>query len=230
MAYSVKTGTKPSYRRKSFIIIAVMSLLALAAVVLAIYNLIETKPLFAVSYLIAAILCLTYVTIRANTVYSTYIAADKRSVYMRRWINGFMPYAAGFPVALLREFIPSKTELIEVPISEISAVYIGTKNFIKRTAKTADGFMDELEPFEKSRDFTVKRTIQTMDIFYAETFDGDYAYMPITGFSKKSVLRLLKHINLRNQETEFHVYSRSFRGFVPVKVNAGKKENSGSNE
>lgn len=230
MAYGVKAGTKASYRRKSFIIIAIMSLIALIAVVLAIYNLIETKPLFVISYLIAAFLCLTYVVIRANTTYPTYIAADKRSIYMRRWVNGFMPYAASFPVALLREFIPAKTELIEVPISEISAVYIGTKNFIKRTAKTADGFMDDIEPFERSKDFTVKRTVQTMDIFYAETFDGDYAYMPVTGFSKKSVLRLLKHINLRNQETEFHVYSRNFRGFVPVRVNGGRKENDISNE
>ena len=136
-----------------------------------------------------------------------------------------MPYAAGFPVAVLREFIPAKTELIEVPINEISAVYIGTKNFIKRTAKTAAGFMDDIEPFEKSKDFTVKRTVQTMDILYVETFDGDYAYMPVTGFSKKAVHRLLKHINLRNQETEFQVYSRSFRGFVPIVVNSGRKEN-----
>ncbi|MDO5397107.1 MAG: hypothetical protein Q4G33_04180 [bacterium] len=226
MAYSVRAGTKPSYRRKSFVIIAVMSLIAVIAVVLAIYNLIETKPLFVISYLIAAFLCVTYVAIRANTTYSTYIAADKRSVYMRRWTNGFMPYATGFPVALLREFIPARTELIEIPISEISAVYIGTKNFIKRTAKTADDFMDKLEPFERSKDFTVKRTVQTMDIFYAETFDGDYAYMPVTGFSKKTVLRLLKHINLRNQETEFFVYSRNFRGFTPVKVN--KKEDVSS--
>ena len=222
MAYGVKAGTKPSYRRKSFIIIAIVSLIALVAVVLAVYNLIETKPLFVISYLIAAFLCLTYVVIRANTTYSTYIAADKKSVYMRRWINGFMPYAAGFPIAVLREFIPAKTELIEIPISEISTVYIGTKNFIKRTAKTAESFIDDIEPFERSNDFTVKRMIQTMDILYAETFDGDYAYMPINCFSKKAVQRLLKHINLRNQETEFYVYSRSFRGFTPIKVNSGR--------
>lgn len=224
MAYGVKALTKPSYRRKSFIIIAIMSLLALIATALAVYNLIETKPLFVISYLIAAFLCLTYVVIRANTTYTTYIAADKRSVYMRRWVNGFMPYAAGFPIAVLREFIPAKTELIEIPISEISAVYIGTKNFIKRTAKTAEGFMDDIEPFERSKDFTVKRTVQTMDIFYVETFDGDYAYMPVNSFSKKTVQRLLKHINLRNQETEFYVYSRNFRGFAPIRVNGGKKE------
>ena len=222
MAYGVKAETMASYRRKSFIIIVVVSLIALTAVVLAVYNLIETKPFFVISYLIAAFLCLTYVVIRANTTYPTYIAADKQSVYMRRWVNGFMPYAVKFPVAVLREFIPAKTELIEIPISEISAVYIGTKNFIKRTAKTAESFMDDIESFERSKDFTVKRTVQTMDIFYAETFDGDYAYMPVNGFSKKTVQRLLKHINLRNQETEFYVYSRNFRGFTPIRVN--KKE------
>lgn len=224
MAYSVKAMTKPSYRRKSFITIAILSVVALAAVILAVYNLVSNKPLFVISYLIAALLCVTYVAIRANTVYTTYAAADKRSIYMRRWDNGFMPYATKFPVAILREFIPAKTELLEIRIDEISDVYIGTKNYLKRTVKTADEFMDELEPFEKSKDFTVKRIVQTMDIFYVETFDGDYAYMPITMFSKKAILRLLKHINLRNQQTEFHIYSRAFKGFMPVSVKTASDE------
>lgn len=224
MAYSVKAMTKPSYRRKSFITIAIISVLALAAVVLTVYNLIEGKPLFVISYLIAAVLCVTYVAIRANTVYTTYVAADKRSIYMRRWDNGFMPYATKFPVAVLREFIPARTELLEIRIDEIKDVYIGTKNYLKRTVATSNEFMDELEPYEKSKDFTVKRTVQTMDILYIETFDKEYAYMPITMFSKKSILRLLKHINLRNQQTEFHIYSRAFKGFVPLEVKSAFEE------
>ena len=224
MAFSVKARTNAAYRRKSFIIIAIMSLIALLAVVLAIYNRIGAKPLFVISYLIAALLCVTFVIIRANTVYSTYIAADKRNVYMRRWENGFMPYATGFPIAILREFIPAKTELLEISISEIRDVYIGTKNFLKRSAKTADEFSEIVKPFEKSKDFSVKRTVQTMDIIYIETFDNDFAYMPVVNFPKKTIHRLLKHINLRNQQTEFHIYSRAFKGFVPIKVKASEED------
>ena len=222
MAYSVKACTKPSYRRKNFIIIAVISIIALAALILAVYNFVETKMLFVISYLCAAFLCITYVIIRVNTVYSTYLAADKKSVYMRRWDNGFMPYATSFPLAILREFVPARTELVEIPISEISAVYIGTKNYIKRTVQTKGAFADVGGAFEKSRDFTVRKTVQSMDIFYVETSDGDYAYMPIVEFAKKPVQRLLKHINLRNQDTEFFIYSRAYRDFKPVNVTATK--------
>jgi hypothetical protein len=218
MAYRVKACTNASYRRKNTICIGIIALLAIIAVILAIYNLINSKILFTVSYLIAALLCVTYVVIRYNTVYTTYAAADKRSVYMRRWINRFMPYATDFPVAVLREFIPAKTELVEIPIEDISAVYIGTKNFLKRNTLTAEKFSEELLPFERSKDFTVKRTVQTMDILYVETFDGDYIYMPIENFSVNNVLKLLKHINLRNQETEFFIYSRHYKKFRPVSV------------
>jgi len=218
VAYSVRARTKPSYRRRNSIIIAIMSAVALAAVILAVYNLTVSKIAFVISYLIVAFLCITYVIIRVNTVYTTYIAADKKSVYLRRWANGFMPYATSFPIAILREFIPAKTELEEVPINEISAVYIGTKNFIKRNAKTKEEFADEVAPFEKSKDFTVKRTVQTMDIFYIETFGGEYTFMPIAEFGTKPILRLLKHINLRNQDTEFMIYSKTYRSFNPVKL------------
>lgn len=218
MAYKVKSSAKPSYKRKNTIVIAIMSLFALFAVIMAVWNLVDKKIAMFISFLIAAFLCVTYVVIRANTVYPTYIAADKRSVYMRRWRNGFMPYAVKFPIAILREFIPEKTELVELPIEDISAVYIGTKNFIKRNAVTAAEFADEVEPFEKSKDFTTKRTVQSMDIFYAETTDGEYVYMPIMYFGAKSMLRLLKHINLRNQNTEFFIYSRAYKNFRPVVV------------
>lgn len=229
MAYSVKVCTKSSYRRKNFIAIAIIALLAVIAVALGVYNLVNGKIWFVVSYLIAALLCVVFVVIRSNTVYSTYIAADKRSVYMRRWINGFMPYSTKFPIAVLREFIPAKTELIELPISDISAVYIGTKNFIKRSAVTANDFAIDVEPFEKSKDFTVKRTVQSMDIFYAETFDGEVAYMPVVEFGVKPMLRLLKHINLRNKDTEFYIYSRAYKRFKPVEVKIKTDEDINDN-
>ncbi|MDY3759622.1 MAG: hypothetical protein SOZ72_09645, partial [Treponema sp.] len=81
---------------------------------------------------------------------------------------------------------------------------------------------ENVEPFEKSKDFSVKRTVQTMDIIYIETNDNDFAYMPVVNFPKKTIHRLLKHINLRNQQTEFHIYSRAYKGFVPIRVKASE--------
>lgn len=214
--YSVTARTKASYRRKSAIYIGIVAVLSCAAIVLAVYNLLEANWFFVISYLIAALLGITYVSIRMNTVYPTYIAVDKQSVYMRRWVNGFMPYNTKFRPAVLREFIPAKTELVECPLKEIKTVYIGTKNYIKRTAETGAEFGDDVEPFEKSRDFTVRKAIQSMDIFYVETVDGSYTHMPISEFGVNSVIKVLRYINKANPEASFGIYSRAYKRFTPV--------------
>ena len=90
--HSKGSGRAHRTGRKNSIIIAIISILSCAAVVLGVYNFVEAKYLFTVSYLIGAFLGVTYVIIRANTVYKTYIATNKKSIYMRRWINHFMPY------------------------------------------------------------------------------------------------------------------------------------------
>lgn len=219
--YSVTARTKASYRRKSAIIIGIVALLSCAAIVLAVYNLLEANWFFVISYLIAALLGVTYVSIRMNTVYPTYIAVDKQSVYMRRWVNGFMPYNTGFRPKILREFIPAKTELVECPLKEMATVYIGTKNYIKRTAQTGAEFGDDVEPFEKSKDFTVRKAIQSMDIFYVETVDGSYVHMPVTEFSVGSVIKVLRYINKSNPEVKFGIGARAYKRFTPV----SQKEN-----
>lgn len=218
MAYTVKACTSPSYRRKNSIIIAIISILSCAAVVLGVYNFVEAKYLFTVSYLIGAFLGVTYVIIRANTVYKTYIATNKKSIYMRRWINHFMPYNFDCKIKFIREFIPAKTELVEVPISDIESVYIGTKNYIKRYAANRFDFSDDVERFEKSGDFTVKRTVQTMDIFYIETTDGESVYMPIVEFNTGAVIKIMKYINRKNPSAQFYIYSKKYRRFKPLRA------------
>ena len=222
--YSVTARTKASYRRKNTIIISIVALISCAAVVLAVYNMVESNIAFVISYLIAALLGVTYVFIRRNTVYPTYIAVDRRSVYMRRWVNCFMPYNTSFKPAFLREFIPAKTELVECNIEDIKTVYIGTKNFIKRSAETGAEFGDDVEPFEKSKDFTVKRTVQSMDIFYIETVDGDYVHMPIDEFAVSSVIRILKYLNKANPDIKFSIYSRAYKRFIPGEKRAKSTE------
>ena len=228
MAYAVKAYTGAKCRRTSSIAIIIVGLLSCAAVVLGVYNLIEGKYLFTVSYLIAAFLGITYVVIRYNTVYKTYLAVDKRSIYMRRWLNKFMPYKFDCKLKLIREFIPDKTELIEIPMKDIESVYIGTKNFIKRNAKQRLEFADEVERFEKSKDFTVKRTVQKLDIFYLETTDGETAYMPITEFNVSAVIKIMKYLNRKKPDTQFFIYSKEYKRFKPLEAPKSRFNEDGS--
>lgn len=209
--YIATARTKPSYRRKNTIIIAILALIAVIAVIMAVYNMLESRWMFVITYLIITLLAATYVMIRINTVYPTYLAVDKQSVYMRRWVNGFLPYNVDFKPAFLSDFIPAKTELVECPVKEITNIYIGTKNYLKRTAKTGPEFGDDVEPFEKSKDFEVKKSVQSMDIFYVENSDGSYMYMPIDEFSVGSVKKVLRYINKLNPEAEFGIYSKDYR-------------------
>ncbi len=215
--YSVTARTNASYRRSSAIKMGIVIALMCVAAILTVYSMIESKWLFVISYMIAIVLGMSYVLIRRNAVYPTYIAIDRRSIYMRRWVNCFMPYNTSFKPAFLREFIPAKTELVECDLNSVSTVYIGTKNFIKRTAVTGPEFADDVEPFEKSRDFTVRKSIQSMDIFYIETVDGDYVHMPIDEFSVNSVIKVMKYLNKANPNVSFNIYSRAYKKFIPEK-------------
>ena len=69
--YGIMARTKASQRRNSAIIIAIVALLSCAAVVLAVLNAVNAQWLFVISYLIAAVLGITYVCIKINTVYPT---------------------------------------------------------------------------------------------------------------------------------------------------------------
>lgn len=214
--YSVTARTNASYRRSTAVKIGIVTALVCLALILSVYSMIESKWFFVISYAIAIVLGLSYILIRKNAVYPTYIAIDRHSIYMRRWVNCFMPYNTSFKPAILREFIPAKTELVECEINSVSAVYIGTKNFIKRSAVTGPEFADDVEPFEKSRDFIVRKNIQSMDIFYVETADGDYVHMPIDEFSVNAVIKVLKYLNKANPDISFNIYSRAYKRFIPV--------------
>jgi len=213
--YGIMARTKASQRHNSAIIIAIVALLSCAAVVLAVLNAVNAQWLFVISYLIAAVLGITYVCIKINTVYPTYIAIERESLFMCRWVNGFMPYNTAFKPEFLKEFIPAKTEVVECSLEEIAAIYIGTKNYIKRSAATGAEFGDDVEPFEKSKDFTVRKAIQSMDIFYIETTDGSYIHMPIDGFAVSSVIKILRYVEKLNPDIKFGICSRAYRKFIP---------------
>ena len=209
--YAARACTNKSYRNRSGIMIGLLSVLSVLSVVMLIIDFIGGKVLWGIFWLIALILALTYVVIRVNSVYPTYIATDKKYVYMKNWVNDFLPYAADCRIKFLREFIPARTKLIKIPIEDISTVLIGTKNFIKRCGEDNESFKINLEPLERSKDYYQKKTVQSMDLIYMSTFDGECYYMPIVRFSARDVSRVLQFIQRTNPETEIRVNSKEFR-------------------
>ena len=120
--------------------------------------------MFSIAWFIATILASTYVLIRINTVFATYISTDRMNLFMKNWNNDFLPYDYDNKVKILSEFIPAKTKIVEIPLNEISKVLIGTKNFIKRNVAPDSDFVKNIRVLEKSKDFYKKKTISSMDI------------------------------------------------------------------
>jgi hypothetical protein len=211
MKYLAKACTSKKYRRSSGFFITVVGLLSCFGFVMLIYEFIAGNVLFGISYTIATLLGFTYVLIRINTVFATYIAADKNNVYMKNWANDFLPYDADSKIKLLSEFVPAKTKVVEIPIHEISKIAIGTKNFIKRNIGENSTFPQAIKRFETSRDYYKKKTVSSMDLFYIETVDGGCYYMPIDKFETSNIVKLIKGIQKFNPNIDLRVNSRDYR-------------------
>lgn len=211
MKYSAKACTSKKYRRTNEIAIIFVGLLSCFGLVMMIYEFITGKVLFGISYLIATFLGFTYVIIRMNTVFATYIAADKDNVYMKNWSNDFLPYNTDSPIKLISEFVPAKTKIVEIPIIEISKIAIGTKNFIKRNAAEESSFLKSIKKFENTHDNYKKKAVSGMDIFYIETYDGGCYHMPIDKFETANVVKIIKNLQKKNPEIDLRVNSRDYR-------------------
>lgn len=211
MPSEIRARTKAGYRRRSTIIITFVALLSCFSLVMVIFNLIRGGYLLSLAWLIAMVLAATYVFIRINTVYTTYIATDRSSLYLKNWSNDFLPYDYENKIKILSEFIPAKIKLVEIPLNEIQTILIGTKNFIKRNISKDKEFMENIGKLEKSKDFYRKRTVSSMDIFYVETYDGECYYMPIVKFDTNDVAKITQIVMRKNPELIFKSSNREYR-------------------
>ncbi len=214
MKYIAKACTSKKYRGINKLIIGFVGLLSGFGVAMAVYELVSGKYLFAASYFIAAFLGFTYVIIRVNTVFTTYLALDAQNLSMKNWSNDFLPYMADSRIKLICEFIPAKTKIIEVPVNEIRKIMIGTKNFIKRNSAETSDFREKVKQFETSRDKYMKKTVSSMDLFYVEADGGDF-FMPIDKFEKADVVKIVSGLQKRNEAIGLHINSRDYRTLRP---------------
>lgn len=211
MAAEIRARTRAGVRRKNTVILTAITLLSVFALVMTVYNLIKQSWLFCIAWFIALILAATYVFIRMNTVFPTYIATDRVNLYMKNWANDFLPYDCNNKVKILSEFIPAKTKLVEIPIDEIHTVIIGTKNFIKRNTDPSAEFHKALKKLEKTKDFYKKKTISSMDIIYVETYARECYYMPIVNFDTKDVIKIVQTMQRKNADLDLRCSSREYR-------------------
>lgn len=214
MATELRACTNPRYRRTNAVIIVICALLTVFSLVMAVVSIAQQKLLFMAAWLIAMILLGTYIIIRINTIFVTSISTDMTNLYMKNWSNDFLPYDYGYKIKILSEFVPAKTKTLEIPISEIRTVIIGTKNYIKRNLTADSVFKKNIRALENSKDFYRKRTISSMDIFYVETYDGDCCYMPVVQFGIKEIIKILQAMRYTNPGIVIKSASRAYKKLI----------------
>ena len=215
MRGEIMACTSGKYRRVNTIFIVISIAVMIVGIAGIIYSIAHSSWLFAASYFIGLILLFTYVIIRVNTVYTTYLAYDDDCIVMKNWTNDFLPYDVSNRIKVLSEFVPARTKVTEIPIEEVDKIMIGTKNFIKRNVDEDDFFLDRIAVYEKTKDYYQKRTVSGMDIFYVHTTDDGSYYMPIMNFGTKAVKKILSAAFAANPEIDFRSSSRTYRTVRP---------------
>ena len=216
---SITATANATIRGKAMIVIAAFALLALFCIVMAIYDIANSILLFGLLFALAAFIFIILALLKVNSVFGTYIKVKDRTLYIKSWVNGFLPYNPD--KGLFSDMKPAKTKLTEIPAEDLSVILIGTKDFIKRNATTAGKKLAKaLYPFEHSAKKSRKNLIASIDLFYVETNDGECSYMCIYGYDPKTVVDVIGRLYRINPDLYVKVSSREYKKHIMKLINS----------
>lgn len=210
MAKSIKAAATSSIRSKSMIVITVFVITALFSIAMSIYDISNRMLFYGILFGLAAIIFIMLTLLKINSTFGTYIKVKDDDLYMKSWVNDFLPYEVGG--GLLSDLKPSKTKLTQIPPEDITMIVIGTKEFVKRSVTPAGKkFIKAVYPYEHSSNKSRKHTISSMDLFYLETVDNDCCFMCIHGFDPQQVTNVIDELYEINPDMYVKVGSRAYR-------------------
>ncbi len=221
--YQVKACADSKIRIRALVIILIFGLFALFSIGMAIFDITTGRTAFGIMFAAAALIFVVLMLLRINSVFGTYIKVKNGMLYMKSWVNDFLPYDVngGF----FSEMVPSKTKLTEIPVDEVSLVLVGTKEYIKRNATIAGKRLARaLYPYEHSKRKAKKELISGMDLFYVETFGGECSFMCIYGYDPKRVVDVIGEIYSVNPDVAVRVSSREYKKHVMKLVKKLERE------
>lgn len=216
---TVTATVNPQKRLSTTVLIAVYAILGLFSTVMAFYDMATGKRLFGILFLIAAAIFIILLLIKGNTVFGTSLKIKGNTLYLKKWDNSFLPYNADS--GLFSDLKPAKTKTVSVDAGDISAILIGTKEFVKRNmSESGRKFVKALYPYEHSSKKSKQAMVAGLDMFYLETNDGDCAFMCIHDYSVKNVVAIINEIYTVNPTVSIKVNNREYKRYVTKMQNA----------
>lgn len=196
---------------KYVIIIALVGGVSVAGLIMCVLNIIRSNWFFAADYLVAALLGLSIVTIKINTLFPTFVACDDKKVILRAYDNRIVPYNISHKMSFLCDFIPAKTVVRSMDIDKIDSIIIGTKNYIKRHCGDNKIFIEEIEKLEKSN--IGKSTLLGTDIICFTT-SGKCEFMSVERFDIEDLATVVRKCMKINPNVEIMCNNKSLRSKI----------------
>ncbi|MBE7015772.1 MAG: hypothetical protein E7417_02990 [Ruminococcaceae bacterium] len=203
MEYISKASIKDKVRRNYILKIAIVGTISLAGFVLAITNLFSGGVLYAFWYLIAFIIGLSYVVIRINTAFPTYIATDGEKLVLSTWKNCILPYKVKEKPAFISDFIPDGVKCEEISFSDLDRIYVGSLKFLKKSLSEEE-YPGSLKSFEE--DNQLEKMLKRMDFFLAITTNGEISFMSIVDFDLDAVSSVLDSVERNCQGVKIQIH------------------------
>ena len=191
MEANVKVSVNAKLRRNATIKISLVGTVAVLGLALSIYSLITANFLFSLWYFVAFVLGLSYVVIRINAIFPTYVMIDNGELAMSIWENGIVPYKLPEKPTFISDFMPDKIKKDKISADEIAEIYIGSKRFFDRNLED-DKYPKILKKISERTHFD--NTIKRMDFMLVIAKDGESCFMSVTDFDVYALAELLDEV------------------------------------
>ena len=91
---TVRATADSLIRRKAMTVILIFTLLTLFSITMAIYDISTGAILYGALFGVAALIFVVLILLKINSVFGTYIAVKNDKLYIKSWVNDFLPYEA----------------------------------------------------------------------------------------------------------------------------------------
>ena len=189
--------------------ISVVLLVSVLGLILGVLNLFSASFLFAFCYLAAGCLGVIYSVIEINETFVPSITVLENTLVLRTWDNGFLPYNIDFKPQFFGDFVPAKSVVYEIALSDISEISVGSRGFLTKTMKDI-GINNIFSDFSK-RCKRADGLIRRLDILAVKLRDGKVYMMNVDKFDFDKIYEMVDYIEHRTQELLFNTNVRVLR-------------------
>ena len=198
----VKASANAKLRRNATIKISLVGTVAVLGLALSIYSLITANFLFSVWYFVAFVLGLSYVVIRINAVFPTYVMLENGELVMSVWENGIVPYKLPEKPTFLSDFMPDKVKKDKILAEEIAEIYIGSKRFFDRNLEDTK-YPQILKRIGEDRHFN--NIIKRMDFMLVIAKDKESCLMSVTYFDVYALAELVDELEKNYADIKINI-------------------------